>query len=143
MKSSGLAKWLLITIVFLSLGACANNPLNSPMPKTVNVQQLAGTPLPSNTHIVSENSLIFGDGESWSGRVEATLPLKAEDAVKFFIDQYPSSGWTLLSSARSKVSIIVFTNKTRTATVEISDASGFGSSSKVILTVAPLHSVGR
>ena len=133
------SKKMLIATVFLFLGACANNPLNSPMSKAVHIQQLTGTPLPSDTRIASESSLIFGDGESWSGRVEATLPLKAEDAVKFFIDQYPTSGWTLLSAARSKVSIIVFANKTKTVTVEISEASTFGSSSKVILTVAPLH----
>ena len=143
MKSIRKAKRLLVSAVLLSLSACANNPLNSPMPKAVSVNQLAGTPLPSNAHIIGENSLIFGDGETWSGRVEATLQLRAEDAVKFFIDQYPSSGWTLLSSARSKVSIIVFASKTRTLTAEISESSGFGSSSKLILTVAPLRSVGR
>lgn len=140
--SGNLSKFLLITMI-VGLVACANNPLNSPMSNTVNVQQLVGTPLPSKTHIESDSSLIFGDGESWSGRVEAAVPLKADDAVKFFIDQYPSSGWTLLSSARSKVSIIVFANKIKTVTIEITDASGFGGGSKVTLTAAPLHSLGK
>ena len=143
MTSANFFKLILIAAAVFILGACASNPLNSPMPKTVSVQQLAGTPLPIDTRIISENSLIFGDGESWSGRIEATLPLKTEDAVKFCIEQYPGAGWTLLSSARSKVSIIVFANKAKTVTIEIIEGSGFGSSSKVFLTAAPLHSSGK
>lgn len=107
--------------------------------KTISIQQLEGAPLPSGTTIDSKSSIIFGEGALWTGRVEMTTSLKPEDAVKYFISEYPSAGWTLLSSTKSQNSILIFVGKNKTLTVEINERSGIGSGSKVTLTVAPMN----
>ncbi len=50
------------------------------------------------------------------------------------------AGWTLVSSTKSKNSILVFIKKDRTATIEIEEG-GFGGKANVMLTVAPRSTV--
>ena len=57
-------------------------------------------------------------------------------AYRFFLEQYPKQGWTLLSSVRGQTSMLVFTKDNRNATIQISDASVVNSG-KAILTVTP------
>ena len=130
---------LLLWCVLLMLIGCVNSPTTSQSNKSVSVPQLEGMPLPSGATIDSKNSIIFGEGPSWTGRVEITASLKAEDMVKFFISEYPSAGWKLLSSTKSKSSILIFVGSNRTMNAEINELSGFNSGSKIILTVAPMN----
>lgn len=133
-------KFTFAMISFISvLSSCASSPMHSQNSKALSIQQLEGAPLPSGTVIDSKNSIIFGEGELWTGRVEIVTPLKPEDAVKFFISEYPSAGWTLLSSTKSQSSILIFVGKNKTLTADIHERSVLGSGSKVTLTVAPMN----
>ncbi|MBM3351470.1 MAG: hypothetical protein FJY53_06775 [Betaproteobacteria bacterium] len=134
----GFEKVIIVVAIISVLAACATSPMpTESSSKALSIQQLEGAPLPSGATIDSKNSIIFGEGELWTGRVEIATSLKPEDAVKFFISQYPSAGWTLLSSTKSQVSILIFVGKDKTLTVEINERSVLGSGSKVTLTSAP------
>lgn len=105
----------------------------------LNPAMMADFPLPKDTRVLTQNSLILGEGDAWVGRLELYAPLTPSDSVSFFIERYPQLGWTLLSSTKSKNSMLIFTNNKKTAAMEISEGSALSMASKITITVAPLN----
>jgi hypothetical protein len=105
-------------------------------------KQLVGDlPLPEGARLNNEQSLILGGGNSWAGRLVLTVNQSPTETFSFFRDQYPTAGWTLVSSTKAKNSILVFFKQDRTATVEIAEGTGLGAKSNVTLTIAPRSTV--
>ena len=94
-------------------------------------------PLPKDARISAENSLILGEGENWAGRIELFSGMENLEASSYFTTEYPKIGWSLISSTKSKFTILVFLNNTRTVTIEISEGNAFSSKTKIVMTVAP------
>ena len=128
-------------LLSLVLVACAATPLQSDSVSTGEksaspTEAIGQSALPPKASFKPENSLIIGSGDQWVGRVVADVGRDVEAAFRFFIDTYPSQGWTLISSVRGKTSLLVFTKQDRTATVELSDGGLMGAGS-LVLTVSP------
>jgi hypothetical protein len=126
------------SVVLLCIG-CASTPMTSQHTTyngPVAVQVLEGAPLPSDALIDNKKSVIFGEGLLWTGRVEVNTGLSSEEVIRFFMNQYPTAGWSFLSSSKSRASVLIFVGKNKTLTAEIQNKS-FGSGSNVILTVSP------
>jgi hypothetical protein len=138
---------LLIVLVvgLLGLAGCAANaPLTSTEGDNIQEAQnklLGDMPLPNGARIINENSLILGGGDGWAGRVAIASAQGSTETFTFFRDQFPKSGWVLVSSTKTKNSILVFIKKDRTATIEIEEVSLMGSKANVMLTVAPRSTV--
>jgi hypothetical protein len=98
---------------------------------------LPDLPLPEGTKIDLERTLILGGTPDWTGRVAGVTPLSEEDLIKHFREQLGKGGWKLVTIARSKSSLMTFTNATRAATIEVSPAGGFGGSSAFTVVVSP------
>ena len=98
---------------------------------------LPDLPLPEGTKIDLERTLILGGTPDWTGRVAGVTPLSEEDLIKHFREQLGKGGWKLVTIARSKSSLMTFTNATRAATIEVSPAAGFGGSSAFTVVVSP------
>lgn len=105
----------------------------------LNPAMMADFPLPKDTRVLTQNSLILGEGDAWVGRLELYAPLTPSDSVSFFNERYPQLGWTLLSSTKSKNSMLIFTNNKKTAAMEISEGSALSMASKITITVSPLN----
>jgi hypothetical protein len=138
-------KLLITSIITISLGlsACSTTTVTNADGETVQDIQsklLGEMPMPGGARINNENSLILGSGDGWAGRVAITSAQDANETFTFFRDQFQKAGWTLVSSTKSKNSILVFIKKDRTATIEI-DQGGFGGKANVMLTVAPRSTV--
>ena len=137
-----LLKTSLILIAF-GLSACATTISTNADGETaqdIQSKLLGDMPMPGGARINNENSLILGSGDGWAGRVAIISAQNANEPFTFFRDQFQKSGWTLVSSTKSKNSILVFIKKDRTATIEIEEG-GFGGKTNVILTVAPRSKV--
>lgn len=105
-------------------------------------KQLVGDlPLPKGSRLLNDQSLILGGGNSWAGRIVLSVAQSPTETFSFFRDQYPTAGWTLVSSTKAKNSILVFFKQDRTATVEIAEGTGMGAKSNVTLTIAPRSTV--
>jgi hypothetical protein len=104
-----------------------------------NQKQLVGEmPLPRGTRMVADQSLILGSGNHWTGRLVLTLAQAGNETFAYFRQQYPAAGWTLISSARAKNSILVLTKQDRTATIEIIEGSGLvATKSQITITMSP------
>jgi len=94
-------------------------------------------PLPKDARISPDKSLILGEGDNWAGRIELSSSMEPLEASTFFVSEYPKQGWTLISSTKAKLSILVFTNNTRTLTLEITEGGPLAAKSMIVMTVAP------
>ena len=94
-------------------------------------------PLPKDARISSDKSLILGEGDNWAGRIELSSSMEPLEASAFFAREYPKHNWQLISSAKAKLSILVFTNSTRTLTLEITEGGPLAAKSMIVMTVAP------
>ena len=94
-------------------------------------------PLPKDARISSDKSLILGEGDNWAGRIELSSSMESLEASTFFVSEYPKQGWVLISSTKAKLSILVFTNNTRTLTLEITEGGPLSAKSMIVMTVAP------
>ena len=94
-------------------------------------------PLPKDARISPDKSLILGEGDNWAGRIELSSSMEPLEASTFFVSEYPKQGWTLISSTKAKLSILVFTNNSRTLTLEIIEGGPLAAKSMIVMTVAP------
>ncbi len=138
-----LYRLLIVLFITLFLVACAgaggvitNNTESASM---LNPAMLADLPLPKDSRVLNDKSLVLGEGEAWVGRLELYSPLSPSDTVAFFVERYPQAGWTLLSSTKSKTSMIVLMNAKKSMTVEIAEGSALSMASKITMTVSPLN----
>ena len=132
---------VLITLL-LTLVACANVPMGAG--RTASSVDMSGTDLlgqtqlPPGARILHEQSLVIGTGENWVGRVVMDSARDTTSAYSYFLDNYPSLGWTLLSAVRAKSSVLVFNKGERNVTIEIQEGNPLsGGAALVILTLAP------
>ncbi len=94
-------------------------------------------PLPKDARISPDKSLILGEGDNWAGRLELSSSMEPLEASAFFTREYPKHNWQLISSTKTKLSILVFTGSARTLTIEITEGGPLAAKSMIVLTVAP------
>jgi len=141
-------KYLLPTVCLAGLLQACALPNSSPTTPVAEApvsrtEQVLRSAIPPGSKVIPAQSLIIGSGENWVGRAVLEVPKEPDrdtsPAYGYFVEQYPQQGWTLLSATRGKTSMLVFTKKDRSATVEISDLNMMNGSVTVVLTVAPIE----
>ncbi len=101
-------------------------------------------PLPEDSEIQMDNTVILGSGDLWAGQIILLSESSPVELIKFFTASAKSSGWTLGSSTISEIVLLVFNNDKRIATVEISKSkiSLFSfSKTKVKITINHTNSI--
>ena len=134
------------------LSACTSTPLSSDTsaasggsgPVTASApagqavapgQWLGGLALPAGSSLRADQSLIIGAGENWVGRAALNVGRDADAAYRFFLDNLPAQGWSVVAAVRGRQSLLVMTRQERTLTIEISDP--MLAAPEVLLTMAP------
>jgi hypothetical protein len=80
-----------------------------------------------------------GSGDNWFGRITLKVKDDADNVTRFFVQNYPQRGWTLVSSVRSDRSLLVMTKPDRNLTIEI--IAGYPwSGTEAVLTISPMAS---
>ena len=128
------------TLAFALAGcsSTAPNPSSTAEPNKPTVAQVQGnTPLPPGSVIKQDKSFIIGTGDNWFGRMTLNIGRDADIAYRFFAQQYPNQGWTLVSSVRTARSLLIFTKADRSLTIEITEGN-YLTPGEAILTVSPL-----
>ena len=132
---------LVLSLVVLCT-ACSSTPktsLDETPQQALNssvFEGLAPNTLPAGAKMINEQTLILGSGDTWVGKITLDVGKDAVIAYRFFLEQYPKQGWSLLSTVRGQTSMMVFTKDDRNATVQITDGTVV-TSGKAILTVTP------
>ncbi len=114
-----------------SSAAPAGEALGAPTPSAL----LGGLALPPGSAIRAEQSLIIGAGEQWVGRAVLDVGRDADAAYRFFMDNLPGQGWSVVAAVRGRQSLLVMTRQERTLTIEMSEP--LLGAPTVALTMAP------
>ena len=119
-----------LTLVLpLCLLGCSTTSLSPPVvvpesdqkPPTAAGQWLGSLALPAGSAIKADQSLIIGSGESWVGRAVLDVGRDADAAYRFFLDNLPAQGWTVVAAVRGRQSLLVMSRQERTLTIEMSE----------------------
>ena len=115
---------LLFILVFsiMILTSCSNVAEKSQNQTQILIEYaLYDFPLPSDSEIQMDTTVILGSGDLWAGQIILLSDSSPVELIKFFTESAQSSGWTLGSSTISEMVLLVFNNEKRIATVEISE----------------------
>ena len=105
-----------------------------------NFSLLTDIPIPPDSSLDTERSLILGDLDRWTGRIVLNVGLDATPTFALYQTQMPNFGWEPIMSVQADVSVLSFTRGERAATVQIESRTLGGSTTTI--TVAPRQSGG-
>lgn len=137
------AIWLAL-VSGLVLTACTQGaklqPTSSAAPSGIeeSFSLLTDIPIPPNSTLDVERSLILGDLDRWTGRVILNVGQGAPQTFAIYQTEMTNFGWEPIMSVQAEVSILSFTRGDRAATVQIENRTLGGST--VSVTVAPRQS---
>lgn len=92
--------------------------------------------MPRGYDLSRSKTVIFGEGDSWNGKVVYTINSAAEDMVTFYRRDMPALGWQEISMFRGPTSVLNFQRGGRVATVQVSPRTLYGSYVEVVVTQA-------
>ena len=112
-----------VSLIFITifLASCSNTAQESQQQTQILMEfALYDFPLPADSEIQMDNTVILGSGDMWAGQIliySSSSPVKL---ITYFTETGKSSGWILASSTISERVLLVFNKDDRIATVEIS-----------------------
>jgi hypothetical protein len=137
---------LAVAAAFL-LAACAQGTklqMNQPSAGKVdsvveqNLALLTDIPIPPDSSLDTDRSLILGDLDRWTGRIVLNVGLDAIQTFSLYQSQMPNFGWESIMSVQADISVLSFSRGERAATVQIESRTLGGSTTTI--TVAPRQS---
>jgi len=105
-----------------------------------NFSLLTDIPIPPDSSLNVERSLILGDLDRWTGRIVLNVGQGATPTFALYQTQMPNFGWSPIMSVQAEISVLSFTRGERAATVQIESRTLGGSIATI--TVAPRQSGG-
>lgn len=97
--------------------------------------QITDVPIPANSRLNIDRSIILGGPETWTGRAELAVPYSSAEMYDFFRREMATFGWSELTSVRADESVLTYRRGVRIATITIVGLSRGGAI--VAFTVAP------
>lgn len=103
-----------------------------------NFSLLTDIPIPPDSTLNVERSLVLGDLDRWTGRIVLNVGQDATPTFALYQSQMPNFGWEPIMSVQAEISVLSFTRGERAATVQIEGRTLGGSIATI--TVAPRQS---
>ena len=125
------SKILIASLLFLF--SCSSNFVDYSIPKSVNsietndvneiledsFAQFQDIPIPENSIMIIEKTLLLGEKENWIGRLVITNPIKPAKVFDFFKQKLVDYNWVEITSVRSTTSILTYSLDKRVMTIQI------------------------
>ncbi len=135
---------ILILASMLSVSACdrridvasTNNSNNENTDKKAQVSfnRFPDLPFPGTARIDMENTLIFGSGEKWFGRLTISTPYNTNEMFDYFKQEMPNFGWQEITSVRGITSTLTYSRQNRISTIQIQGTTLQGSITSIIIS---------
>lgn len=101
-------------------------------------------PMPADSKIDHDGTLVVGGNEQWFGTLALTTNLSVDDASAYYSKTLPSQGWETLSSLVSNRVVMQFVNRARErACIVTIEPGDLFSRTHVEIVVAPLVANSR
>ena len=133
-------KLLTYLIIFTILSACTNEslvPVKGPEGDPnleLNFSQFDDIPIPVNSKLVRDDSIIISRKIGWSGRLVFNTSENQIEVFDFFRNELPKFGWKKISEISSESSLLNYQNNKRFASIQIFRKTLFGSKVKITVT---------
>ncbi len=133
-------KLLTLLIIFTILSACTNEslvPVKGPEGDPnleLNFSQFDDIPIPVNSKLVRDDSIIISRKIGWSGRLVFNTSENQIEVFDFFRNELPKFGWKKISEISSESSLLNYQNNKRFASIQIFKKTLFGSKVKITVT---------
>lgn len=145
LRVCGSMRVVILLSTFIVLNACngtnkflaKNSSPDSSSPSATTFQLFTDIPIPPGTSFDTENSLILGSGEGWTGRLIIKLSKSPSEAFAIYTTEMPQFGWKPIASIQSETSVLTFTRSDRAATLEIESRAISGSIVRITMTPQP------
>jgi len=92
-------------------------------------------PMPGNSKMNLEKSLVFGGESDWFGRLNLIVGMNGAEVFDFYRFEMPNFGWKEITSIRSDISLITYQRGSRIANIRID--STIRRQAEVWITVSP------
>jgi hypothetical protein len=87
---------------------------------------LSDFPLPDNSEIIKDPTVVLGTGNAVSGRIVLESSYSPAENLIFWGNSTPETGWQLVSSKVAEEIALVYTKEGRFATINITPTIGIG-----------------
>jgi|TARA_B100000282_G_scaffold289322_1_gene258942 hypothetical protein len=135
-------KTLLLLFIIIFLSSCVGDsllPVKGPEgdpENELNLAEFDDIPIPLNSKLDKKESIIISKRNGWLGRLTFNTSQTQITVFDFFRNELPKFGWKKLSEISSETSLLNYQNRTRFASIQISDKFFYGTN--VIITVTEL-----
>ncbi|MBS91969.1 MAG: hypothetical protein CMM95_02825 [Rickettsiales bacterium] len=103
----------------------------------LNFAQFDDIPIPLNSTLNKEDSIIISKLNGWLGRLSFDTSEKQLTVFDFFRNEFPKFGWKKLSEITSERSLLNYKNNSRLASIQLNDKTFFGT--EVTITVSEIE----
>lgn len=142
--SAKLLKWILLAsvgFIFLTLlNGCSSgnmNPTSSIKDAQENtLTRIADMPFVVETKLNIEDSLILGEGKSWSGQLLLSVPAPKAEVFNFYVKNLEEFGWKEQTTIRGETSILNYVGENNRVAIITVNEEMFNKS-KVLISVSP------
>lgn len=104
----------------------------------VRLVQVTDVPMPRDSKVDEDASMVIGGGNRWLGRLVLRVRTNAAETYNYYYNGMVRLGWTRMSAIQSKVSMLVFTQGERVASVQIKGGLG-GSTVTLVVTTRDME----
>ena len=125
MSKLNISKFLSVTASLILLSSCANMQAmleeQVQEEKQISVEQKlqVSIPIPDNSKYLINKTVIFGEGNKFSGILYLQHDESADDIVNFYRKNMISDGWSEIGIVRSKFILVNFEKEHRFATINV------------------------
>ncbi len=133
-------KFLTSLFILIILISCTNEslvPVKGPEGDPsleLNFSQFDDIPIPVNSKLIREDSIIISRKVGWSGRLVFDTSENQIEVFDFFRNELPKFGWKKISEISSESSLLNYQNNQRFASIQIFEKTLFGSKVKITVT---------
>ncbi len=100
----------------------------------LNFSQFEDIPIPVNSKLIREDSIIISRKIGWSGRLVFDTSENQIEVFDFFRNELPKFGWKKISEISSESSLLNYQNNQRFASIQIFERTLYGSLVKITVT---------
>ena len=129
---------ILLAVSLLSSCAALNNMMASDDNDGSELKELSTSqrlqislPLPDNTKIIADKTIIFGEGRRFTGVLSLIHELPQDEIVEFYRVEMRDDGWSEIAIVRSDFVLMNFDKEDRFATIRVNRKLFDKSSSEV------------
>jgi hypothetical protein len=143
--SAKLLKFILLLSVgfvfFTLLNGCSTGNLNSSSAiedvKDNTLTRIKDMPFVARTELNIEESLLLGEGKSWSGQLVMKVPASKAEVFNFYVRNLGDFGWKEQTTIRGKTSIINYVGENNRVAIIMIKEDGIFNNSLVLISVSP------